>query len=77
MSGDFYDVCERLNPEVANQRKQLAVQCFALIIGDQPSAEVFLLALDGMLADNPPPVARRARTSGAAFSPAAIATGRQ
>jgi AcrR family transcriptional regulator len=79
MSGDFYDVCERLNPEVANQHKQLAVQCFALIIGDQPSAEVFLLALDGMLADNPTPalLGERIELLVQRFTPAAIATERQ
>ena len=35
--------------------RQVALECAAAIIGDAESAEVFLLSLDGLLADQPSP----------------------
>lgn len=53
MAGDFYDVCERLDPEIAEKHRQETVDCVALIIEDKAAAEIFVLALDGLLGDNP------------------------
>ena len=53
MAGDFYDVCERLDPEVAEHHKATALECIETVLKDRASATVFLLALDGLLADDP------------------------
>lgn len=55
MAAEFYDVCERLNPEVSAHHRQVVLDCVADILGDAPTAEVFVLALDGLLADQPTP----------------------
>jgi len=54
MGAEFFDVCERLDPEIDAHHRQVALDCVAAILGDVRSAEVFLLALDGLLADRPP-----------------------
>jgi len=53
MGGEFFDVCARLDPEVDAMHRKVALQCVTAIVGDVESAEVFLLALDGLLADEP------------------------
>jgi AcrR family transcriptional regulator len=53
MGREFYDVCERLDAAVAARHRRVALQCVAAILRDERSAEVFLLALDGLLADEP------------------------
>jgi AcrR family transcriptional regulator len=53
MAADFYDVCERLEPEISKAHRQVALECAATILGDVAAAEVFLLALDGLLVDQP------------------------
>lgn len=55
MAGDFYDVCERLDPAIAAHHRDVARRCLATILEDDAAAEVFLLALDGLFADNPAP----------------------
>lgn len=55
MAGDFYDVCERIDPEIAAHHRNVVLECAAAILGDEATAEVFLLALDGLLADDPSP----------------------
>lgn len=53
MASEFYDACERLDPEIAAQHHSVARECAAMILGDEAAAEVFLLALDGLFADDP------------------------
>ncbi|WP_394846991.1 TetR/AcrR family transcriptional regulator [Pendulispora brunnea] len=53
MGAEFYDVCERLDPKIAAQHRKVALRCVAAVLGDEDTAEVFLLALDGLLADEP------------------------
>jgi hypothetical protein len=53
MGGEFLEACERIDPESEQLHRKVALQCVSAIIGDQASAEVFLLALDGLLADQP------------------------
>jgi hypothetical protein len=55
MGGEFFDVCARLDPEVDACHRKIALECTAAILGDEESAEVFLLALDGVLSDQPTP----------------------
>jgi AcrR family transcriptional regulator len=61
MAGDFYDVCERLDPEISKHHRLVAHRCVARILGDEAAAEVFLLALDGLLTDEPPPAVLQER----------------
>jgi len=53
MGAEFYDVCERLDPAIDAHHRKVALQCVATILGDEDSAAVFLLALDGLLSDQP------------------------
>ncbi|WP_445216293.1 TetR/AcrR family transcriptional regulator [Bradyrhizobium sp. Pa8] len=54
MAGEFFDVCERLDPEIEALHRRVAMECVAKILGgDNDAAEVFLLALDGLLGDEP------------------------
>jgi AcrR family transcriptional regulator len=53
MGSDFLEACERIHPESEALYRKVALECVAAILGDEASAEVFLLALDGLLADQP------------------------
>ena len=51
MGSDFLEACERIDPESEALYHKVALECVGAILGDEASAEVFLLALDGLLAD--------------------------
>ena len=53
MGSEFLDACSRIDPECEALHRQVAMECVSAILGDETSAEVFLLALDGLLADQP------------------------
>lgn len=63
MGSEFFDVCARIDPEIDARHRKVALQCVEAILGIQADAEVFLLALDGLLADQPkvPVLERRLR----------------
>ena len=51
MGSEFLEVCERIAPENEALYRKVAHECVAEILRDEASAEVFLLALDGLFAD--------------------------
>jgi TetR/AcrR family transcriptional regulator, transcriptional repressor of aconitase len=53
MGSNFIEACERIDPESEALYRKIALECVAAILGDEASAEVFLLALDGLFADQP------------------------
>jgi AcrR family transcriptional regulator len=53
MAGEFHDVCERLDPEINALHHRVARECVAQVLGNEDVADVFMLALDGLLADEP------------------------
>ena len=53
MGSEFIEVCERIDPESEALYRKVGLECVATILGDEASAEVFLLALDGLFADQP------------------------
>jgi TetR/AcrR family transcriptional regulator, transcriptional repressor of aconitase len=53
MGSEFLQACERIDPESEALYRKVALECVAAILGDEASAEVFLLALDGLLTDQP------------------------
>ena len=53
MGGEFFDVCARLDPEIEALHRKVALDCVAVVLGDPEAAEVFLLALDGLMTDEP------------------------
>lgn len=55
MASEFHGMCDRLQPEVFQQHNRVFLECVAAILGDEAAAEVFSLALDGLLADKPEP----------------------
>ena len=62
MGSDFLEVCERIDPENRTLHRNVMLECVAAILGDTSSAEVFLLALDGLFADGPRPQVLAERT---------------
>jgi TetR/AcrR family transcriptional regulator, transcriptional repressor of aconitase len=62
MGGEFIEACERIDPESEALYRKVMLECVAAILGDEASAEVFLLALDGLLADQPSMAALEQRT---------------
>ena len=53
MGSEFFEACERIDPKSEALYRKIALECVASILGDEASAEVFLLALDGLFADQP------------------------
>ncbi len=53
MGSEFLTACERIDPASEALHRKVALECVTAILGDKASAEVFLLALDGLLADQP------------------------
>lgn len=74
MGAEFLEACERIDPESEALHRSVALECVAAIVGDEASAEVFLLALDGLLADQPSNEVLQQRTQllAARFAPQAV-----
>ncbi|MDR1612627.1 MAG: TetR/AcrR family transcriptional regulator [Planctomycetota bacterium] len=53
MGSEFFAACGRVDPDIDGYHRNVARQCVAAILGDEENAEVFILALDGLLADKP------------------------
>lgn len=53
MGREFVEACERIDPASEALYRKVMRQSIAAILRDEASAEVFLLALDGLLADQP------------------------
>ena len=53
MGSEFLAACERIDPKSEALYRKVALESVAAILGDEASAEVFLLALDGLLIDQP------------------------
>jgi AcrR family transcriptional regulator len=53
MGRDFLNACARIDPEISERHRQVALQCLGAILGNEEKAEVFILALDGLLTDAP------------------------
>lgn len=62
MAREFHEACDRIDPEVSEGHRRLVLECVGEILGDAAAAEVFVLALDGLLADSPPVAALEERT---------------
>ena len=79
MGREFHEVCERIDPENEARYRKVAHECVAAILGDEASAEVFLLALDGLFADQPPIEVLEQRTQllAARFAPRSSKKGAQ
>jgi AcrR family transcriptional regulator len=71
MGNEFFDVCERIDPENEALFRKVALECVTAILGDRASAEVFLLALDGLFTDQPSMdvLERRTHLLAARFAP--------
>lgn len=62
MGHDFLDTCGRIDPDSEALYRTVIHTCLVAILGDDASAEVFLLALDGLLSDQPKPEVLEQRT---------------
>jgi AcrR family transcriptional regulator len=78
MGRDFLAACVRIDPAIDAQHRAVLVKCMSTILGDTPSAEVFLMALDGLIADEPAPelLEQRAQLLATRFAAQAKGTGR-
>jgi len=74
MGPEFLAACERIDPEGEALYREVVQDAVAAILGDEASAEVFLLALDGLLADRPPAAVleQRTRLLAARFAPPSL-----
>jgi TetR/AcrR family transcriptional regulator, transcriptional repressor of aconitase len=79
MGSEFLEVCERIDPENEALYRKVAHECIGAILGDEASAEVFLLALDGLFADQPSikVLEQRTRLLAARFAPRSLKKGAQ
>ncbi|MCP3057902.1 TetR/AcrR family transcriptional regulator [Myxococcus sp. K38C18041901] len=77
MGSEFLEACERIDPESEALHRQVARECVTTILADSTSAEVFLLALDGLLADQPSveQLEQRTQVLAARFAPSASKKG--
>ncbi len=73
MGNEFHDICRRIDPESEARYRRVALECVARALDDKASAEVFVLALDGLFADQPTPSVLKMRTEllAARFAPPA------
>jgi AcrR family transcriptional regulator len=62
MGGEFFEACERIDPDIHALHHQVLLRCVSSVLGDKASAEVFLLALDGLLGDAPTTAVLQRRT---------------
>lgn len=62
MGAEFLAACSRIDPKSEALHRKVALDSVAAILGDKASAEVFVLALDGLLADQPTVKQLEART---------------
>lgn len=71
MGGEFFEVCERIDPESEALYRKAALECVTAVLGDAASADVFLLALDGLFTDQPSVevLERRTQILAARFAP--------
>jgi AcrR family transcriptional regulator len=79
MGSEFLETCELIDPESEALYRKVVYECVAAILGDEASAEVFLLALDGLFADKPSMEVLEQRTKllAARFAPRSTKKGRQ
>ena len=65
------EACSRIDPECSALHRKVALECIVAILRDKTSAEVFVLAFDGLLADQPSPEVFEQRTKvlAARFAP--------
>lgn len=62
MGRAFIEACERIDPESQALYRKVTLECVTTILEDEASAEVFVLALDGLFGDHPPMEALEQRT---------------
>jgi AcrR family transcriptional regulator len=79
MGREFLEVCERIDPKSEALYRKVVQECVAAILGDEASAEVFLLALDGLLSDQPSVEVLEQRTQllASRFAPRSLTKGAQ
>jgi len=79
MGSEFLEACTRIDPETEALHRKVALSCVAAILRDEASAEVFLLALDGLLADQPATelLEKRTKLLAARFAPPSKEKGRR
>lgn len=53
MAREYYAQCRRLIPEHMDNHRRVLRRCTASVLGDELAAEVLLLSLDGLLANEP------------------------
>ncbi len=70
MANEFFDACDRIDEETSKRHRRIATDCVAAILEDPLAADVFILALDGLLADEPTTttLSERVRLLAARFS---------
>jgi AcrR family transcriptional regulator len=70
MGNEFRNACEFVDPDIIARHRQVAIECISAVLGDRESAEVFILAIDGLIAAKPTPrmLERRIKILAARFA---------
>ncbi|MCQ4317837.1 TetR/AcrR family transcriptional regulator [Stutzerimonas zhaodongensis] len=53
--GEYHEICKRVAPDSEERYRKFTHECVCEVLGDASVAEVFLLALNGLFADEPEP----------------------
>lgn len=71
MGDEFFEVCERIDPDSEALYRKAALECVTTVLGDEVSADVFWLALGGLFTDQPSVevLERRTQILAARFAP--------
>ena len=79
MGREFLEICDQIDPKSKALYQEVMTECVTAILGDEASAKVFLLALDGLFADQPPMEVLEQRTQllAARFAPRSSKRGAQ
>jgi AcrR family transcriptional regulator len=62
MGREFFDVCERIDPESEARYRKVLLKSVNAVLKDALGSQVFLLALDGLFVDRPSVEVLKART---------------
>ena len=79
MGSEFLETCQLIDPQNEALYRKVVYECVAVILGDDASTEVFLLALDGLFADKPSleVLEQRTKLLAARFAPRSTKKGLQ
>jgi hypothetical protein len=53
MGAEFYEACSRVTPDVDERHRKMQLKYTQAVLGTKEASEVFMLAVDGLIQDQP------------------------